>query len=438
MPACSFSALLRVLFAAAFVACGKSPGARQSPVASPTGAPHADVDAEAVAATDLPSASPPAAGVQTQPLIDMARWVDSHPNVPIFSLLLSRHGQLVFELYTSGLTRHEAHYLMSTTKSVTSAIVGAALDRGLLPGSDAALTDVIPAALFGDQANRARFRGVTLKNVMGMSVLDANEPPHDNSPAAVLRGRKFLSAPNRVAFALTQALLPSPGVSYQYNDITPVLAGGAVQYATGKRLFDFATDTLFARMGFKNAEWMHQDRRGLDLAAYGLRLRPVDMQKLGILYLNHGVWNGQQLLSAAWVDTTWTPYVRTGPSVTPGYNNYGWFWWQRDDWRTRVHWTNGWRGQFIVAVPAYDAVFTMTGYIQTGDEVAVLGSLMTHYVIPALAGGNASEDHALEDALARELAAVNADPRLPANPEPRMVPSVEPKETQRPFDATVP
>jgi CubicO group peptidase (beta-lactamase class C family) len=436
MTACSFS--FRVLLWVAFVACGSSRGARQAPVASLTGAPHADVDAAAVAASDLPSASPPAAGVQTQPLIDMARWVDSHPSVPIFSLLLSRHGQLVFELYSSGFTRDEAHYLMSTTKSVTSAIVGAALDRGLLPGSDAALTDVVPAALYGDPANRARFRGVSLKNVMGMSVLDADEPPRDNSPAAVLRGKQFFSAPNRVAFALTQALLPSPGVSFQYNAITPVLAGGAVQYATGKRLFDFATETLFAPMGFKNAEWMHQDERGLDLPSYGLRLRPMDMQKFGILYLNHGLWNGRRLISEHWVDTSWTPYMHTGPSVTPGYDNYGWFWWQRDDWGTRVHWTSGWRGQFIAAMPDYDAVFTMTAYIQTGDEVAVLGSLMTHYVIPALALGSASEDHALEDALARELAAVNRDQRMPTNPEPRMVPSVEPKGTPRPFDPTVP
>jgi CubicO group peptidase (beta-lactamase class C family) len=346
--------------------------------------------------------------------------------------------KLVFELYTSGFTRDEAHYLMSTTKSVTSALVGAALDRGLLPGTDTALTDLLPAALFGAPTNRARFRDISLKDVMGMSALDAEVPPFADSPVAVSRGKQFSAAPNRVVFALTQALLPTPGVSYQYNDITPVLAGGAVQYATGKRLFDFATETLFAPMGFKNAEWMHQDGRGLDLPSYGLRLRPIDMQKFGILYLNHGVWNGRRLLSEHWVDTSWTPYMHTGPSVTPGYDNYGWFWWQRDDWGTRVHWTSGWRGQFIAAMPDYDAVFTMTAYIQTGDEGAALGSLMTEYVIPALAHGDASEDPGLADVLTRKLAAVNADQRMPANPEPRMVPSVALKEKPRPFDPEVP
>jgi hypothetical protein len=130
--------------------------------------------------------------------------------------------------------------------------------------------------------------------------------------------------------------------------------------------------------------------------------------------------------------------MHTGPSVTPGYDNYGWFWWQRDDWGTRVHWTSGWRGQFIAAIPDYDAVFTMTGYIQTGDEGATLASLMTEYVIPALAHSDASEDPGLADVLTRKLAAVNADQRMPANPEPRMVPSVEPKDRPRPFDPTVP
>ena len=255
----------------------------------------------------------------------------------------------------------------------------------------------------------------------------------DDSGAAVARGIAFAAAPNRVVFALTQALLPTPGTSYQYNDITPMLAGGAVQYATGKRLYDFGVETLFGPMGFQNSEWIEEDPTGIDLAAYGLRVRPMDMQKFGILFLNHGMWNGQQLLSQSWVDTSWTAYMNTGAGVTPGYNNYGWFWWHRSDWGTEVHWTDGWRGQFIVDMPEYDAVFSMTADIETGDEAADLATLMTQYVVPSLAEG-AGDSGALQAELTQALAAANQGPtRVNPNGDPRMIPSVAPQATPIPF-----
>ena len=299
--------------------------------------------------------------------------------------MLSRHGSLVYELYTPGIERPEAHFMMSTSKSVTSAIVGAAIDRGLISGPDASVTDLLPANLFATPADAARFGAVTLKDVMGMSALAGDEPPRDTSPSGVARGDAFVAASNRVTFALTQALVPTPGTSFQYNDITPMLAGGAVQYATGKRLFDFGNETIFTPLAFENAEWIGEDATGLDLAAYGLRLRPLDMQKFGMLYLDGGSWNGKQILSSSWVDTTFRSWLNTGAGVTPGYDNYGYYWWHRSDWGPEIHWTSGWRGQYIVDIPQYDAVFTMTADIETGDEETVLQKL-DHQLRGARAG----------------------------------------------------
>jgi len=213
-----------------------------------------------------------------------------------------------------------------------------------------------------------------------------------------------------------------------------MLAGGAVQYATGKRLYDFGVETLFGPMGFQNSEWIEEDPTGIDLASYGLRIRPMDMQKFGLLFLNHGMWSGKQLLSQSWVDTSWTSYMNTGAGVTPGYDNYGWFWWQRADWGPVVHWTNGWRGQFIIDVPAYDAVFSMTADIETGDELTVLGNLMTQYVLPALTQGT-GDSVSLGPSLTAAIAAANqGTTRVNQNGDPRMIPSVAPQATPIPFN----
>jgi CubicO group peptidase (beta-lactamase class C family) len=411
-----------------------------------TEAPSPATAAAALEGTDLPTALPGDVGVAVEPLVAMTNWVIDRPAVPIFSLLLSRHGRLAYELYTPGIERQDAHYLMSTSKSFTSAIVGAALDRGLLPGTDASVADLLPASVFPSAADVERFRGVTLKDAMGMSALDANEPPHDTSPDAVERGKEFAKAPNRVTFALSQALLPAPGTAYQYNDITPMLAGGAVQYATGKRLFDFATETLFGPMGFVHAEWMGEDATGLDLAAYGLRLRPIDMQKFGILFLNGGRWQGQQLLSEDWVRTSWTAYMNTTgpepdgfePDATQGFKNYGWYWWYRKDWGTEVHWTHGWRGQFIVCMPQLDAVFSMTADIETNDpaasEVTQLATLMKSFVLPALTSSASPPPPELEQELQDRLAAAHSGaPRFGPGTEARMIPSATPKARPVPF-----
>jgi CubicO group peptidase (beta-lactamase class C family) len=140
-----------------------------------------------------------------------------------------------------------------------------------------------------------------------MSALDAQLAPHQNTPEAKERLVRFFNSPDRVAFALGQNVLPRPGVDFQYTDVTPQLIVGVVQYATKRTLYDFAEANLFGPMQFENAEWMHEDAAAFDNGSYGLRLRPVDMQKFGILYLNEGCWEGRRLISSAWVKTSFTP-----------------------------------------------------------------------------------------------------------------------------------
>ncbi len=238
-------------------------------------------------------------GVDSGTIVALTEWIRDQ-RIPIFSFLISRNGRLVYELYTSSQTRNHAHYQMSATKSVVSALVGIAIDQGLISGPNAPITETLPRQLFASDSDVARFRSVTVRHVLGMSALDAPDPPRVTTPEAVARHLRFRSAHNRVKFALEQPLLATPERAYQYNDVTPALAVGLVQYATGKTALEFAEDRLFGPMGLRNYEWMHQDPSGIDLGGFGLRLRPIDMQKFGVLYLNGGVWRGNALISRSW------------------------------------------------------------------------------------------------------------------------------------------
>jgi CubicO group peptidase (beta-lactamase class C family) len=375
---------------------------------------------------DVPPVAPEDEGLDSRRLIELTEWIRDR-RIPLFSVLVSRDGRLVYELYTSSLTRAHAHYQMSVTKSVVSALVGIAIDRGLIRGADAPITEALPPSLFAGAADVARFRRVTLRHVLGMSVLDASDPPRDQSPGAVARHARFLAAPNRVRFALEQPLLAMPGASYQYNDVTPMLATGALQYATGVTALQFADEHLFGPMGFRHHEWMHQDAAGLDLGGYGLRLRPIDMQKFGVLYLNGGSWHGRALVSRGWVERSFTPWNRSQADAREA--NYGWFWWAvtgRRGWRAHV--ANGWKGQRIGVLPRERLVVTMTGCIDDGMGDQVFAEVLDRFVVPAVGPHRRRGDARLHARLTALLEDVRTTVTTScAGNEERMVPSVAPK-----------
>ena len=383
------------------------------------------------APADLPSVAPESEGVDARTLAALSEWVRDNP-VQLFSIIISRHGHVVYTLYTSGLSGDEAHYLMSVTKSVLSMLIGIAADRGLVR-VEAPLAEALPRALFAGEAERARFSAVTLAEVMAMSALDVIDPPRTQAPLAIESQRRFIAAENRVAFALTQPLLAQPGRTFRYNDVGPSLAAGVLQYATGKRALDFAGEALFGPLGFQNAEWMHQDARGLDLGGFGLRLRPIDLHKLGVLYLDGGVWQGKQLVSRAWIARSFTPRVRTRPNAPAP--DYGWFWWTYDfgpGWLGRV--ANGWKGQRLAIFPAQGVVVSLTGCIEDGREDRVFSTVIERFVKPAVHPQPlppAPADDARLTTLNAEIRATQK--RVAEWIEPRMVPSVAPKASPRPF-----
>jgi CubicO group peptidase (beta-lactamase class C family) len=386
---------------------------------------------EAPRATDVSASfgesTPEAVGLDPHALAKLTEWVRDTSDLPIFSILISRDGKLVYELYTSRLARDDAHYLMSATKSVTSMLVGVAIDAKVLPGAETPIADELPPSLFTSEAGRARFAHVTMKDVLGMSALDAQVPPHEHSLEAAARQRAFLASDNRTRFALTQALLPEPGVSFEYTDITPYLASAAVAYAAHETLFDFAETRLFGPLEFRNEEWMHEDAAGIDNGAYGLRLRPIDMQKLGVLLLDHGRWNGRQLLSESWIAQSFTPWIRSKPQLLEP--NYGWYFWTSHygPWTARV--ADGWKGQRIAVVPSERLVVTMTGAIEHDqNEAGVFRLIMERFVVPAVMASPLPAD-AEADAHERALLeGVRAANRIVPDIEPRMIPSAERKE----------
>jgi CubicO group peptidase (beta-lactamase class C family) len=380
---------------------------------------------------------PEAEGINVQQLVNLTEWVQNNPQIPILSFTISKNGKVVYQLFTSSLTGEESHYVMSVTKSVTSSLVGVAIDRGYLKNTDQNIAELLPPDLFLKPADRSRFSSLTIKDVLGMSALNAPVVPHDPSPEAKQRFQEWFESKNRVRYALTQPLLSNPGTDFLYTDITPSLAAGVVEYATHQTLFDFANENLFEPMQFANQEWMHEDPSGIDNGAYGLRLRPIDMQKFGNLFLNDGCWNGQQLISSKWIEQSFTPWITSGENTYS--TDYGWYWW-KDVWGKG--WTSfgavGWKGQRIEVFPEQKMVVTMTAIINDGSDIRVFSHLIHSYVSNLLEPlPSASNIASIKAKLKRELEEVRTAPsRIAPGIEPRMIPTVSNKERHSPFTQT--
>ena len=372
---------------------------------------------------DLPKSYPSDQGMDERKILELVDWVDSNKNIPIFSLLISRNGNLILELYTSGIERDDSHYLMSVTKSVLSTLIGIAVDQKVIPSENAPLNELIPTHLFKRKSHIKNFENINLKDVMGMAALDLSDPPRDNSPRAKAIQKSYLSSSNRFAFVLESPTQDGKPKRLKYNDQTPTLASGILSYASGKSVFDFAKNNLFDPLKFRNAEWMHQDKSGINMGGYGLRLRPIDMQKIGILYLQNGMWKNSQVLSKEWVDKSSIPYI--GYSSEPVY---GYFWWFNNyGSNLKFQEANGWKGQRIAFNRDKGIVVTMTACIENNKEEEVFSKIMNNFIIPAIDPANRTPHIKEYDHLVGKVNKGRS--RIANSIESRMIPSEENKET---------
>src|SRR5207248_5444165 len=173
-----------------------------------------------------------------------------------------------------------------------------------------------------------------------------------------------------------------PGAECDYTDVNPILASATLGADAGMPLQAFAEQKLFKPLGMRHYAWERADDKGLVSSGWGLRLRAVDMAKLGMLVLSGGRWNEQQIVSQAWIRTM------TAPSSAPWY---GLYWWINDIVSTEpeVH-AMRFKGQFIVALPERNAVVVMTsmlpieGGLRESKNVLAIRHMVNDFVLPAL------------------------------------------------------
>jgi len=299
----------------------------------------------------------------------------------VHSVLLYQRGQLVMEEYFYGYSIGRPHQLRSATKSVVSVLAGIAVDAGAIPGVGA---HVLPSMNYTSYANPdPRKSTMTLANFLSMSSgLDCN----DHSSTSPGRETVLDDAPDWVKATLDLPMINNPGSSGLYCSGGVAVVGRMVENATHLYLPDFAQARLFGPLGIVRTDWIWDyTLTNADKQYSQIYLRPRDMLKLGILFLDGGRWQGRRVISADWVRASLSEQSRVDDTA------YGYFWWH--PWlnvempggaqHVELNAAQGNGGQKIYVVPQYDlvAVFTGGDYNSAGSPP---NKIMATIILPAL------------------------------------------------------
>lgn len=308
----------------------------------------------------------------------------------IGAVLINADGQTVLTHYRNGRKPEKPMHVYSVTKSVLSALIGIALDEKLIKDLESPLGELLPphrAAITGDLAR------VTLRQLMTMS---AGFPEDDSTPSVFADAIRQHG--DTVTFILKHGLVSPPGETFAYSNSSAHLVSAVLTEAlkrsdgsNPRTVLDYAIEKLFKPLGvdtrnpytarfrpddpapFEKAGFgWATDAQATNIGAGGLRLRPADMLKFGQLYLDHGTWQGKQLIPEKWETESIAP--------SPASSQYGLMWWlETTPSGDPAYAAMGFGGQVLVVVPEHRLVVAVASqptkdYATDSEDVFTLVS----------------------------------------------------------------
>jgi len=340
--------------------------------------------------SDWQRITPESAGLDANRLDAMETAIKAGEFKKIGSVLVARHGRLAYERYFEG----DAATLRDTrsaTKSITSLLLGLAIQDKKLSSVDAKILDLLPERRRKLQNADPRKENITVEDLLTMSSPlecdDWNDASRGNEERMYLIedwAQFILDLPIRGRMRVGEAKeTPRYGRNFSYCTGGVFVLSEVLSKATGLRANKYAEEKLFGPLGIRNATWVYSP---LDIpqTGGGLRLSSLDLLKIAQLYLNGGKWNGKRITDEDWIQKSITPHAEIND-----HQEYGYLWWLQSfkarDASYPAFFMSGNGGNKVVGFPTLDmaVVITSTNYNAHGMHEQT-ERLLSDYILLAV------------------------------------------------------
>ena len=287
------------------------------------------------------------------PMLVAALYHNAAELETLYGLLVVKDGYLIAEDYFNEGSVDQKALLQSAAKSITSAMVGLALDQGCLSDVDQKMIDFFPD--FADLIVDPRKNQITIRDMLQMR---SGYPAEESDPElweAVWSG-------DYVHLVADAPLTSDPGTEFQYSNLTAHWLGVIVARACDMDLKSFGQEHLFDPLGAEIGNW-RKDLDGYNWAAGEIHVSARDAAKFGLLYLNDGQFEGNQIIPADWVRDSLQTYSENAYDNIGDFRDigYGYQWWSAEVGDHHVNFAWGHGGQLIVLLDDLNMVVVVTG-----------------------------------------------------------------------------
>ncbi len=261
------------------------------------------------ASDGLKVSTPEEQGVDGNLLSEMSYFLKKSRKIN--SVLILKNGYLLFEEYYGGFNEKSNQCIWSCTKTITSAMIGIAIDKGLIKRVNEKVLDFFPEYEFKNIDRRKK--EITIEHLLTMS----SGLPGKSGLLELSYYHDWVKA------VIDEPMKYEPGTVFDYSTGNTHILSAILQKATGMDLLAYTMENLFGPIGIsKNNLFWSRDPQGIYTGGHGLNMRSRDMAKFGLLYLNKGRWNGKHIVPEYWVEKSTQAHINTQSG-----EKYGYQWW---------------------------------------------------------------------------------------------------------------
>lgn len=293
----------------------------------------------------------------------------------IKDVVVVKDGRFALDYHESGQDRLGSIY--SCTKSILSALIGIALERGEIGSLEDAALDYFDDIQLTDDDPRKR--EIRIRHLLTMTP-GFDWPEFDKPYWAMKRTGDW------IRYVWERPIGHVPGEVFTYNSGGSHLLAAILRKATGQSVYDYADHHLFRKLGFRKPRW--NESAGVHEGGAGMHMTSRDMARFGLLYLNGGRWADEQVVPESWVLESLKPHHKGFSHYEPPiFGAYGYHWWvspQTHNGHIDCHFAKGYGGQYIFIVPELQLVAALRKEPTDKSEAIFAKKLLFEHLLPVM------------------------------------------------------